>query len=203
MKSRMSKFNVLIRVGLIVSLFAIVLGFTLAQGQSPDHARSNIVYVQGLGQNMPDLMGTLPASAVTVRTPAEAESYKNIDGLIVHASAMGELNREWAQNLYKNGKTVSFVNVSSTQAGEMLGDSCLFDLNLDATPDTFIIATLNVTGEKADEVNRVRAAHMRSCNKEALDDITAPVNISYRYTGTDQPVESGVSQLMQDHIDGK
>jgi hypothetical protein len=189
--------NHLILITTIAFNLIILIHLTVAQDQLPvpepivPPLESKLDYrvVYFVGENDRDIvdlvapakleqsLGTITASSwEDVLDLDEAEP---IQGLIIHSSALAEVDYDWVSQAYWRGVVIGGIDMTGTEMAELVGNACIAADKFAAEPvKNFVIVQISIEGESTAEVVRVRNTYSRSCGEETANDIRGYVSVS-------------------------
>jgi hypothetical protein len=154
-------------------------------------ARARVVYLGADGATSADglvsaeqLASTFGAVVVsTWEQLVVLNDEEPIDALIIHRSALEQVDNEWVAHHYRQGVTMVGIDIDGAEMAVLLQDNCL---TRDGFADYdsgsyFIIATSLVTGSEADVASIIEAYNI-SCGDQPALGIVGHAEYSARYT---------------------
>lgn len=170
--------------------------------QQVNARNDSILYISGGPSTTSiSIFNQLSAGTRVVESMDQARAAgQQIVAIILDTSSIEIVDTLWLAEKYRQGITIAFVNVSSSRAARILQDKCVLHSNISGVDD-FIVATLYIEGESADEVGRLRQHHQDTCGEtqEPLNDITSPLYRYYGYSSGFLPDGSFLLDLVREH----
>jgi hypothetical protein len=122
-------------------------------------------------------LGTITASSW--ERVLDFDEVEPVEGLIIHSSALAEVDYDWVSKAYWSGVVVVGINMTGSEMGELVGNACVAADKFAAEPvENFVIVQISIEGDNPSDVASVRAAYNRSCGEETAVDIRGYVNVS-------------------------
>jgi hypothetical protein len=116
-------------------------------------------------ERMAQVLGTTFVSAGEIE--GRVSSVSEIDGVIIHHSAISTVDPEWLGGLYQSGVVVAFINTWAPEVARLTGDACIgaggWMDGSDPYPGDFYIAVSRLVINEQGEV--VRLAGQLPCNR--------------------------------------
>jgi len=173
----------------------------------------NIVYF--LGENVKGLDAEIsPACMQTVihvqivdswTELLEIADYQPLDAVILHASAIPEVDRNWLARQYRQGVVITAIDITPQDFGGLIGSSEIAETSFDPKQGEhpfYIITSSIVIGENLEDVNRVVEA-LSAGNEQPIDGVEGYVEVlgGSSYGSFNHPASSGgFADLILDHI---
>ncbi len=117
----------------------------------------------------------------------EIHSEMLLDGIVIHASALDEVDPLWIQQAYRNGTVIAGIRMSWPEMADLVDDNCIVPDN-ESAADTnrYVIVSLDIEGDEPDEVQkRLDSYFDGECNHEGVlnpDDFSGYINLSNQWS---------------------
>jgi hypothetical protein len=102
-----------------------------------------------------------------------------IDALILHDSALSQVNQEWVASAYERGVVIAALNIYAPELAVWINDPCITRDGFASEPypgDFFVIVFHRIFGHP-DEIEQIETAYRLSCGEESPEGITQPGSI--------------------------
>jgi hypothetical protein len=122
-------------------------------------------------------LGTI--TATSWEQVIELNEQEPIQGLIIHSSALADVDYEWVSQAYWRGVVIVGINMIGSEMAELVGNPCVAMDKFAAEPvENFVIVQISLEGDNPSDIARVRDAYNRSCGEDTAPDIRKYVSIS-------------------------
>lgn len=137
----------------------------------------NIVYLLAADSLVPDspisptrLQDKLGAKVARTWDEAIAiDKSTPINALIIHDSALSQVDRAWLANAYRRGVVMAGFNLYGPQMADLVNDPCIAKDKFAADPypgSFYVIVSFSIAGNNPADVALVEDAYQRSCGEE-------------------------------------
>lgn len=113
----------------------------------------------------------------------EADQTAPIDALVIDASALSSVDKDWVANAYRRGTVIAGFSITGSQMAGLVDNTCIASDNFANYADGafFVVVSSSITGSPED-IQRIFDSYSRSCETAGTEGVSGTTSAGFRRT---------------------